>query len=178
MIIAEGFRRLFNGLTIEYGGVDRNVNYHQGDQKELVKWILAKGNQEKYPLIWYVTSPYTEFNGWYEAKSKLIIMQSTRIDWLNNKRATESYTKLIEPVWQGAKALILKSNSIVVFSKGSLKDRFLLSDQPSYGVDINDTNGKDSDFKSLQKVRDKSASIDFVDARIIEFHFKMKANCI
>ena len=54
--IKEGFFR----FTLDIAGVNRDVQFHYGDQKELLLWIKNRGNYPKYPLIWYVLNKYTE----------------------------------------------------------------------------------------------------------------------
>jgi len=46
MIVGDAFKRLFTGLTVDIttdaGTVNRAVQCHYGDHKELVKWITLR----------------------------------------------------------------------------------------------------------------------------------------
>lgn len=182
MIIGDAFQRLFAGLKVDIvtdsGTIERDVQCHYGDHKELVKWISLKnkGNQPKYPLIWYVVAPYTEHNGFYESKSKLIIVTDTKLEWLNTTRNVKTYTNIINPVWEAAKGLILSNKNIDVYGKPSLK--FEIKDEPNYGVEIDDIRLSQNDFSSLKNVGQKAISLDLVDGRVINFTFRIKADCI
>tara|TARA_R110000851_G_scaffold186357_1_gene335687 strand:- start:33 stop:584 length:552 start_codon:yes stop_codon:yes gene_type:complete len=183
MIIGEALRRLFNGMTIDLtidgNTVCRPIQFHYGDHKELTKWILDKnkGNSKKYPLLWYVTAPYVEESTDYKnVKSKLIIFQSTQIDWMNTKRSVKSYDQIIEPVWQKVKKIISSSKYIQVM--GELSSKYLIKDEPSYGVNTDDIRLSQTDFTNKNKKGTESISLDVVDGRIIEINLRIKTNCI
>ncbi len=182
MIVGEAFKRLFTGLKVDIvtdsGIVNRDVQFHYGDHKELIKWIMLrnKGNQQKYPLIWYIISPYTEHNDWFETNSKLVFLTNTQLDWLNTTRSIKSYDGIIQPVWKAAEKLIKESPYIEVFGKPA--DKFQHKDEPNYGVDIDDVRLGQNDFSSLKNVGKKSISLDLVDGRVTSFSFRIKANCI
>lgn len=183
MIIGEALGRLFNGLSvdlnIEGNTITRNVKYHYGDHKELVKWITDrdKGRLNKYPLLWYVIAPYQEQpNDFKLVKSKLIILQSTKIEWLNTKRSVKSYEHIIEPVWCKVKELMQKNQYIQVL--GDLPTKYLIKDEPSYGVNTDDIRLSQKDFTNKNNKGTQSVSLDLVDGRIIELNLRIKTNCI
>jgi hypothetical protein len=181
MIIGEALNRLFNGLTvdldIEGNTITRNVQYHYGDHKELVKWVVSRKGREKYPLIWYVTAPYyDEPDGFKYVSSKLIILQSTVTDWLNTKRSIKSYDQIIEPVWQKVKGKLQTNQYIQVV--GDLPKKYLIKDEPSFGVETDDIRLSQNDFTNKTSKGNKSVTLDVVDGRIIEIKFRIKTNCI
>lgn len=183
MIIGEALRRLFDSETIDLcldgNTVSRPIQFHYGDHKELTKWILDKnkGNNKKYPLLWYVTAPYKEHpDGYKNVTSKLIIFQSTQIDWMNTKRSVKSYDEIIEPVWQKIKKLIERNQYITII--GDIPDKYLIKDEPSYGVNTDGIRLSQTDFTNKSKKGTESVTLDVVDGRIIEINLRIKTNCI
>lgn len=183
MIIGEALRRLFDGVTIDLvidgNTINRPIQFHYGDHKELVKWITDrdKGNSMKYPLLWYVTAPYREeSNDYKNVTSKLIIFQSTQIQWLNTKRSVKSYDEIIEPVWQKVRRIIELNPYITVM--GDLPTKYLIKDEPSYGVNTDGIRLGQTDFTNKAKKGTESISLDVVDGRIIELNLRIKTNCI
>lgn len=180
MIIGEALKRLINGTEIELtsGGntVCKTINFHYGDQKELVKWIDDK-KTNKYPLVWYVVSPfYDEPDGTKSVKSSILILQSTEVHWFNSKRTIKSYDEVIEPVWQKVKKLIERCPYIQVM--GNLPQKYRIKDEPSWGVETDGIRLSQSDFTSKSSKGNKSITLDVVDGRIIELNFRIKTNCI
>lgn len=173
MIIATALGKVFEGITIPYNSVEQSVNYHYGDQKELLAWInlKTKAKKRKYPLIWYVLSNFTEFDGWYETDATLVILQNTKLEWFNPTRQEESYTKIIDPIWQKVKILLSQNGYIEVM--GNMATRYSILDEPNYGVDPNS-----KDLKTANAKGAKSATTDITDARQITFRLRIKANCI
>lgn len=182
MIIGDAFSKLFEGLTVDIttdaGIVNRAVQYHYGDHKELIKWISLRnqGNQPKYPIVWYVIAPFVEHNGWYEANSRLVILTDTRLEWLNTTRNVKKYNGIINPVWKAVEKLLKQSPYIEIL--GNTNDKFNQKDEPNYGVSIDDVRLSQNDFSSTKKVGEKGISLDLVDGRVISFTFRIKANCI
>ena len=180
MIIGEALGRLFKDLSvtlnIDGNTITRDVQYHYGDHKELQKWIATKSGQ-KYPLLWYVTAPYTEEpNGFKNVHSKLLIFQQTQIDWFNTKRSVKSYDQIIEPVWQSVKAKLIAEQNIQLL--GDIKSKFEIVDEPSYGVETNDIRLSQNDFTRTTKKGTESITLDVVDGRIIKLHMRLKTECI
>jgi len=175
MIIANALKRLFTGLTVDTVllGVNKpntSIQFWYGDQKELISWITERKNLVKYPLIWYVLSDYTEFQGWHETNARLVIMQDTQLSPLNDWRSSNSYDGILEPVKDKVVETLTQSGFVEVM--GNLSDRFKLRTIPNYGVDIesNDLKGGSSSNKSF--------SIDIVDCLTIDFRLRIKAKCI
>lgn len=180
MIIGEALKRLIDGneieLTIGGNTVCKTINFHYGDQKELVKWIDDK-KSNKYPLVWYVVSPfYDEPSGHKNVKSSLLIFQSTEVHWFNSKRTVKSYDEVIEPVWQKVKTLIERSSYVQVM--GDLPTKYRIKDEPSWGVETDGIRLSQTDFTNKSKKGTQSVTLDVVDGRIIELNLRIKTNCI
>lgn len=187
MIIGESLRRLFSDLTYDY--VDSQgqtqteaVQFHYGDHKELVKWLKLSDSERlpKYPLLWYVISPYTdEDNGYKRVKSRLIILHTfrDREEQLNNLISQYTYDGVIGPVWDNVKA---KLSSVPAFLQvlGKTSEKYVIKDEPNYGVKADGIRTSQTDFTQTQTQGDQSISIDIVDGRIIELEFRIKTNCI
>lgn len=180
MIIGEALKRLINGAEIElsvYGNnVCKTINFHYGDHKELTKWIADK-KSNKYPLVWWVINPYFEEpDGFKNVSSRLIIFQSTEVEWFNSKRVVKSYDEVIEPVWQKVKGILAKSQFVQVL--GNIPNKYKIKDEPSYGVNTNGIRLGQSDFTTKSKKGTESITLDVVDGRIIELNLRIKTNCI
>lgn len=182
MIIGSALGRLFDGLTVDLvvdgNALTREVQYHYGDHKELLKWVLDRnnGNLKKYPLIWYVTAPYYEETDYKRTRSKLIILQSTQVEWFNDTRSVLSYDEIIEPTWLKVKDMLFRNPYISVL--GDLPTKFIINDEPSYGLNTNDIRLGQNDFSNKATKGDESITLDVVDARVIEIDFRIKTNCI
>jgi hypothetical protein len=180
VIIGEALKRLINGvevdLTIGGNAFCRTINFHYGDHKELVKWIADK-KRNKYPLVWYVINPYTEEpDGYKNVKSRLLIFQSTEVEWFNSKRSVKSYDEVIEPVWQKVKSLLASNNYVQVM--GDLQTKYRIKDEPSYGVETDGIRLGQTDFTNKKQKGTQSITLDVVDGRIIELNLRIKTNCI
>lgn len=183
MIIGEAFRRLFKGLSYEmkHGGKEA-VQFHYGDHKELIKWLALSDKEQlpKYPLLWYVVSPYTEDSNDYKiTKSRFIILHTfrDRKEQLNNLISKYTYDDVIEPVWKEVKK-ILNSNPKALQILGQQNSRYIIKDEPNYGVKADGIRTSQSDFTTKTTQGDESIAIDIVDGRIIELEFRIKTNCI
>jgi hypothetical protein len=179
MIIANALKRLFNGVTAEIKllGTDKTatIKYWYGDQKELITWITEqnkKSTPDKYPLVWYLLNDYTEHNGWYITDAKLVIMQDTRLQEMNDWRNSNSYEGILEPVWQVVKSKLTSSNFVNILSN-DLQTRFKLRTEPNFGIGTNTP-----DLKSLNNTKEKSIQIDLIDCIIVDFKLRIKCKCI
>jgi hypothetical protein len=180
MIIGEALKRLINGteivLSIDGNTITKNINFHYGDHKELTKWIADK-KTNKYPLVWWVINPYfDEPDGYKNVTSRLIIFQSTEVEWFNSKRSVKSYDEVIEPVWQKVKSILQQNPFISVL--GDLPTKYKVKDEPSYGVNTDGVRLGQSDFTTKNKKGTQSITLDVVDGRIIELNLRIKTNCI
>lgn len=181
MIIGAAFKRLFTGLTVDLvvEGVVSNalpVKFHYGDQHELIKRTLSEKDNVKYPLVWYVIAPYKELDGTYRAESQLIILQNTEAKYFNDFRHINKYEAIIEPVWKVVKRKI-EQNPFVSAIGDSLLDQYKYIDEPSYGVP-NKGGMQSKDFQSKVKSGTKGIASDIVDAKIINFTFRIEPGCI
>ena len=180
MIIGEALKRLINGTEIELSVCGNNVlkkiNFHYGDHKELTKWIADK-KSNKYPLVWWVINPYFEEpDGFKNVTSRLLIFQSTEVEWFNSKRVVKSYDEVIEPVWQKVKGILAKSQYVQVL--GDIPTKYKIKDEPSYGVNTDGIRLGQSDFTNKSKNGTQSITLDVVDGRIIELNLRIKTKCI
>ena len=167
MIIATALKEVFKGFNITFEGTDRNVQFHYGDQKELMLWIHNRGNLEKYPLVWYVLNSYTEINGSFNVKGRLVLMQVTRKTELNTWRSENTYLNILQPLSNKVKKKLLENKNIII--QGNRYEKFVEKDEPKYGIQRNndETTGAN-----------KRVSTDFVDAKILTFDMIIKPYCI
>lgn len=175
MIIAAALGNLFAGMVQPYDGKDWDVNYHYGDQRELVHWVVGKGSAIKYPLIWYTLAPFTENDGWYETRSRIILLQSTIESWFNTERQKTSYSLMLDPLSKQVRQKLLSSPYVQIY--GDTHSKFKMKDQPLHGIGDDSFNLKDFG-KTGSGDANESISPDFVDTRIIEINFRIRANCI
>jgi len=178
MIIADAFRKIFDGLAVDIVSngqpLSTTLKFGYGDQTELLKWLANEQNRtnpDKYPLSWYILSQFTEHLGWYETDASLFIMTTTVPEWFNTKRQTESYVNIIEPVWQLIKSKLETTQHVSVFASDYEK-RFWIFDFPDFGLTESPQSKLDVNSNN------KSLSSDIVDARLVKFKLRIKANCI
>lgn len=177
MIIGSALGRLFDGLTVNISVrgqvINRPVQYHYGNQKELSKWVLANDGVVKYPLVWYIINPFQEHNDFKICNTKLLILQNTQVDWFNTTRSVKSYEDIIEPTWKKVRNIIESSNYISVYGQGY--EKYLIKDEPMFADNLKKGTNNDSlDSKN----GDNNITLDVVDGRIIDFKIKIKTNCI
>ncbi len=193
MIIGEAFKRLFDGLEVDTYFYDVNdvkqtvkqkIQFHYGDHKELIKWSVEMNDLSavKYPLLWYVTSPYQdEENSFKRCKSRFIILFSFRdmeqYSWFNHVKSKKTYDAVIEPVWNSVKTL-LSSKPEALQVLGNRNKRYIIKDEPNYGVTTDGVRTSQSDFTTTNTKGDESIVLDWVDGRIIELDFRINTNCI
>lgn len=179
MIIGSALGRVFSGITVDLivnsMPVTRPIQYHYGNQKELNKWILNRnnGNLMKYPLVWYIVNPFYEDGDYKVCKTKLLILQSTDIDWFNDTRSVRSYDEIIEPTWVKVKKTIANSGYIDIIGKPY--DKYLIKDEPMFADNL--VRGTDNDNRTSLNGTN-NISLDIVDGRIIDLEIKIKTNCI
>lgn len=190
MIIGEALLRLFTGATVNLtvsGNelLDYPIQFHYGDEKELVRWTKVKdaSGSPKYPLLWYVTAPYEEEQGTSikVAKSKFVILHGFKewekqYNWMNDVRSFKSYDQVIEPVWIKCKKILAASPYIQI--QGSRHDKYLIKDEGNFGVKNDGVRTSQSSFSTTNKKGEKSISLDIVDGRIIEFKIRINTKCI
>lgn len=172
MIIGSALGRVFNDLevdlTVNGSNVIRPIQYHYGNQKELNKWIINRnnGNLMKYPLIWYIVNPFYEDGDYKVCKTKLLILQSTEVDWFNDTRSVKSYDEIIEPTWQKVKKAL--TDNLYIDIIGKTFDKYLIKDEPMFADNLR--NGSTDNSESI--------ALDIVDGRIIDLEIRIKTNCI
>lgn len=176
MIIAQFFFRLLTGATIANptGSGTIPVAFHYGDQKELIRWIARRGNERKFPLIWYVISSTTENAFWYHVpNARFVILADTRPEVLNTERNVK-YTDYITPTWHVLRNAI-EGSRYVINVASTLQNRYSIKDEPNYAVD---TNHQKNDYVKNQTIGERSISPYVVDGRIIDMNIRVNPSCI
>lgn len=175
MIVAMALKKVFDGKTIKVGQDDVSVQFHFGDQKEFNFWVAEKMRvqQQKYPLIWYVIAPHERLaNGKIRVDSQLYLFFGNKeTSMMNDKRFSTSYLNYLEPTYKMVNET-LRKNPYTTLLNGT---KFLPDyDEPNFGVESSD----DLDFKNTTERGKKSATIDFVDAKILKLKMEISPNCI
>lgn len=171
MKIGMFLKSLFEGETIKVGNDDVTLQFHFGDQKELNAWIANKllTKKQKYPLLWYVVAPPTPTdNESLNVSTKLIIFQGTKSELFNTDRYFKTYEKYIEPVYELVQKKLYASRLIRFENNYGLP----YFDEPNYGVEASS-----SDFSNLTDKKQKSVTIDIVDAKVITLDMFVKLKC-
>lgn len=183
MIIADALKGIIDQKTVNVLNknnqtVSMAINFHYGDQKELLRWVKLKNNAKKvkYPLVWYIFNEFTELDGFYSTDVTFAIMQINEdLNALNDKRTAISYVNVINPVFEKVKELLFESGKIEVFGK-SYQTLFTQRDEPNFGVDINNQDYKSSDFKSVKQIGTQSIVTDIVDAKFVNLKMRINLN--
>jgi len=179
MIIGMCLKEIFKEQTILVDGFDVALQFHFGDQKELNRWIASKDlyGKAKYPLVWYVTNTVeTEPQNLLKSNSQLIIMYLTKSEYMNDTRFEVSYLKYIEPTYEKICKLLNENTNVL---NNSSKNGFLpYKDEPNFGVETNEPNSANSDFKKTTSKGTKSITLDIVDARVMSLNIGGYAKCI
>ena len=170
MKVGMALKELFKGLTID--GI--SVQFHFGDQKELNMWIASKmkSNKQKYPLIWYViANPYPQGNGKLRVDTQLILFLGTKSELFNTERYEKTYLTYLEPLYEEVNS-ILQLNKFVSLFEAYNGIRY--KDEPNYGLESSSL-----DFTNLPTTqKQKSVTIDIVDAKILRLKMDINPNCI
>lgn len=179
MVVANALKLAFTGLQITYdeyvdevtkgATVTKDVQFSWGDQKELNKWIAGRTDGTKYPLIWYVMSPYTnpKHADYFEVNGRIILFTSTQQKFYNETRALINYTEILNPLYDKIKALLLTKPYVQIIDQP-----LSVIDEPCYGVDI-DRQGVASDFSSVGTKGTKSIASDYLDAKAIDLKLRI-----
>jgi hypothetical protein len=184
MIISSILRKLFKDLTLTYNEyssnlksykeVTKSVQYHDGDSKELAKWIRGRKGKEKYPLIWHLIEKTS--NGSIIENTKgnvcLILFTGTKADYYNDTRAEINYINILRPLTISIYNLI-SSNPYIQLIYKDYEEIYTAWDIPNYGVDLDNF-----DYTSNLEKGTKAISLDIVDARRIEFQARFNTNCL
>jgi len=172
MIIGNAFSEAFNDFTIEVNGQTIEVKNTFDDQYALDKFIAAYDEHglEKFPLVFCVTGN-VEPKGRTKTQSKrqIVIMAKTRPEWLSKDRNANTYTKVIEPIYNQLIPIINKSSNLKVIGDRKVPKNFI--DRTNYGA---------SQGKIGQKVSKESVVTEYIDARIVELTLEYnpnKCNC-
>ncbi len=177
MIIERALKELFKGIKVN----NRDVQFNYGTQRELNQWIAFRNTNQlaKFPLIWYVSNDYKEFNGSYKVNNaRIIVFMNTDYNWLNETREVKTYEAWIEPIVKEVLKSFKLSMYIDVFGKNDF-EKYRYRDVRNYGVSTDTKNQMESNsFNSSQPKSTRSITTDIVDATVIDFDFEIKPNCI
>ena len=94
-------------------------------------------------------------------------MMNTKPELLYKQRTDLTYITYIEPIYKELRKVINQNPFITLLDENI--NKFSYTDVPNFGI----VKGNVGDKKSS-----KSVVTDYVDARIIDFNFKIKTNCI
>lgn len=167
MIVAIALKEIFKGLTVN----GESVQYHFGDQKELLKWTIANYSRQKYPLIWYVINDVEDItNDGLRVDTQLIIFNLTKGEYFNTDRYKNVYLKWIQPTYEAVNNILNKNQFLNVLNNGK---KLPYKDEPNFGVD-ND----DNDFTKKKPKGEQGINIDIVDARIMRLKMDIYPKCI
>lgn len=174
MIVGEALKKVFEGLTININGVEKTVQFHYGDQKELNAWIQIKDKNKsnKYPLIWYVISNEEDSrNGRVKVDSQLILMNLTKSEYLNTTRSMTTYKEVINPLYDLIQKKLDSNLHTNLLNDGR---KIPYKDEPNFGVNESTKN----DFTSKKTQLEHSITTDIVDARVLHLKMIINLKCI
>jgi len=157
MIIGGEVCRIVEGMTIELNNNSISVQNNLGKQDALDKFISEcdRLNAKKFPLIFYVTSKVQDDGLKLKCDTNIVIMTNTDMTWLSKKRKSETFDKIINPIYE---KLIESINYSKYLSIVNLRDQLFYEDIANYGIVKGEIG---------QKKSSKSVASDFIDARKI-----------
>jgi len=180
LIIAASLKTLFTGMTIDVDGKTYNVQTTGGNQDMLDKFIAEcdRVSADKFPLIFYVTNPVKDYNGYKECDTTIVILTNTNPNWLSGERTFQNFTKVIQPVYEKMVYELNKSPYIQEMTE-SKKDRYEYTDIPNFGLLESTSSTAEKDFNKVGREKsEKSVITDYVDARSIKLRIRIKTECI
>ncbi|MGB0896886.1 MAG: hypothetical protein ACPGRW_06160 [Flavobacteriaceae bacterium] len=167
MIIGNELAKLVEGMTIDVDGNTVGIKHTFDDQYALEKFIkeLDSRSLAKFPMIFFVTSKVTG-ERLLSSKREIVIMTNTNPDWLSKDRTANTYTKVIQPIYEKLIPLIDKARPFKI--KGDRQKRIEFIDKTNYGI----VNG------GISKATSKASVVtDYVDARTITLELEYNINC-
>ena len=179
MIVGESFLKLFKDMEItvtDNSGTEitRPIKFWYGDHEELLRWLSKnKGNANKFPLVWYPITEVRERLDWkLVSNGSLVILSDTKLKYMNDERYVNTYSYIIDPVWQLIKEKLMKSSYFFFIGNSSkIEDRYVIRDRPNFD------SGSDKKEFNNEKGQESIAT-DIVDARFIDFSFEINTKCI
>ena len=158
MTIGKVLSDALEGLTIEVQGTEVSVQNNYGKQDALDKFIAEcdKKGAKKFPLVFYVTDRVTDTGLKLECDTSIVIMTNTDNNWLSKKRTSETFDKILSPIYEKVIKLIERSDDLGIYNRRSLLS---YEDVSNYGIVKGDIG---------QKKSGSSVVSDFIDARVIK----------
>lgn len=165
MIIGKELGKELEGFTITVNGNSLSVQNNYGKQDALDKFIAEcdKVKAQKFPLIFYVTNPVNDLGNRYECATSIVIMTNTNHTWLSKKRTSETFDKIIHPIYKALIPRIQHSKKLSL--TGNRDTRLSFEDFANYGI----VKGEIGQKKSTESVVS-----DYIDARIINLTIQYK----
>lgn len=179
MIVAIALKTAFTGLQLTYfeyldevtkgSQVTKDVQFFWGDQKELNKWVAGRKGVEKYPLIWYVMTPYTRplFADYVEVNARVILFTSTKQSYYNNTRSLINYNEILNPLAISVENILLANATDFEWADKNI----VIKDEPNFGVDT-----EQGDFNTATPKGTKSITLDYLDAKVMDLKIRVKQN--
>lgn len=182
MIIGSAIKKVIDEAQIEvtYENKDLITRFSYGNQDMLDKFIAETDARsgDKFPLLFYVTNPVKEINGWKYCDTTIIIMTNTNPNWLSEKRKVSTFDEVIEPIYYEVVDILTKHPYIQDMSANKI-DRFSYTDVPNFGLLESTGNNALKDHNQVgRKKSEKSVVTDYVDARVVNLKLKINTNCI
>ena len=162
MTIGKAVSNVLEGLSITVQGAEIPVQNNYGKQDALDKFIAEcdKRGAKKFPLVFYVTNKVVDSGLKLSCDTSIVIMTNTNNNWLSKKRTSETFEKIINPIYDKVIKRIERSQDLEIYGR-----RTLLSyeDVSNYGI----VNGSIGEKKS-----ENSVVSDFIDARLIKLNIE------
>lgn len=168
MIIGKALSSVLDGTTITVNGNSVSVQNNYGKQDALDKFIAEcdKKRAKKFPLIFYVTNKVNDLGSRLQCDTNIVIMTNTDTSWLSKKRTSETFDKIIHPVYTTLIKAIDKAKTLKIV--GDRKTRLTYEDIANYGIVKGEIG---------QKKSENSVVSDYIDARIVSLKIEYNNNC-
>lgn len=165
MIIGKALGDVLEGFAITVNGNSIPVKNNYGKQDALDKFIAESDRKKvsKFPLVFYVTNTVTDLGSRLQCDTNIVIMTNTKTDWLSKKRTSETFDKIIDPIYNALLKKIQYSDKLLL--RGNRDTRLTYDDIANYGI---------VDGNIGQEKSDKSVATDFIDARVVKVKIEYK----
>lgn len=165
MIIGKALGDVLDGFTIIVNGNTVSVKNNYGKQDALDKFITESDKKKvsKFPLVFYVTGNVKDLGTRLQCDTNIVIMTNTNSNWLSKKRTSETFDKIINPIYDALLKKIQHSERLLL--RGNRDTRLTYDDIANYGI---------VDGNIGQKTSSESVVSDFIDARVIKVKIEYK----
>ena len=158
MILGKALGDILEEFSISVNGTVLKVQYNYGKQDALDKFIAEcdRVKAKKFPLIFYVTNTVNDLETDLRCTTNIVIMTNTNNNWLSKKRTSETFDKIIHPIYKKLIPMIESHKDFKII--GQFSTRLTYDDIANYGIVKGEIG---------QKKSSKSVASDFIDARKI-----------